>query len=187
MDPAELSSSRQGRRPEGRPCRRRLRILQLRVPDRNRPAEHARRPRQARYLRAAGQRRQVWSIRILDEGPPEPGLDHRKFDLSFTRTEFLNACSTQARLRAGQLTAAKLERLMDRYVGKEWLPSRLKHLDSPENERADVIRGLKTYVAASPENSNIQRSLRRLEPAARRVLEPEVIKQLETPSSHKPG
>ena len=28
---------------------------------------------------------------------------------------------------------------MDRYAGKEWLPSRLKHLDLPESERADVL------------------------------------------------
>ena len=42
---------------------------------------------------------------------------------------------------------------MDRYAGKEWLPSRLKHLDFPESERADVVRGLRTYVLAGPANA----------------------------------
>ena len=36
----------------------------------------------------------LWSIAILDEGPPEPGLDHRKFELLFTRTEFLKRAAT---------------------------------------------------------------------------------------------
>jgi hypothetical protein len=66
-----------------------------------------------------------WSITILDEGPPEPGLDHRKYDLLFTRNEFLDRVST-GKISARQLTATKLERLMDRYIGKVWLPSRLK-------------------------------------------------------------
>ena len=35
-----------------------------------------------------------WSITILDEGPPEPGLDHRKFELVFTRNEFLDRIRT---------------------------------------------------------------------------------------------
>jgi hypothetical protein len=119
----------------------------------------------------------LWSIGILDEGPPEPGLDHRKFALSFTRTEFLKRVST-GKISTRQLTPPKLERLMDRYAGREWLPSRLKHLDSPENERADVIRGLKTYVSASPENFKRFIDLYAGLPAARRVLEAKVVKEL---------
>ncbi len=119
-----------------------------------------------------------WSITIVDEGPPEPGLDHRKYDLLFTRNEFFDRVSTH-QISARQLTANKLERLMDRYIGTEWLPSRLKHLDSPENERADVVRGLKTYVAVSPENRKNFNELYARLPAARRVLEPEVVKLLE--------
>ena len=81
-----------------------------------------------------------WSIVIIDEGPPEPGLGHRKFEFQLTRDRFLEL-ATSGKIAARQLTATKLERLMDRYAGKEWLPSRLKHLDVPESERADVLRG----------------------------------------------
>ena len=101
-----------------------------------------------------------WSITILDEGPPEPGVDHRKYDLLPTRNAFFDRVSTRQDRSPSQLTATKLERLMDRYAGKEWLPSRLKHLDFPENERADVVRGLRTYVATSPAKARqIQRTV----------------------------
>ena len=73
----------------------------------------------------------LWSISIIDEGPPVPGIDHRKYDLMPTRNAFLERITT-GQIASAQLTATKLERLMDRYAGKEWLPSRLKHLDVPE-------------------------------------------------------
>jgi hypothetical protein len=120
----------------------------------------------------------LWSITVVDEGPPEPGMDHRKYDLLPTRTAFLERVST-GRIKTNQLTANKLERLMDRYVGKEWLPSRLKHLDFPDSERADVLRGLKTYVAASPANSRRFAELYSKLPAAKQVLERDVVKTLE--------
>ncbi len=91
----------------------------------------------------------LWSIGIIDEGPPVPGIDHRKYDVTPTRNRFLERVVT-GKIAPAQLTAAKLERLMDRYAGKEWLPSRLKHLDFPESERADVIRGLRTYAPGEP-------------------------------------
>jgi hypothetical protein len=94
----------------------------------------------------------LWSISIIDEGPPIPGIDHRKYDLLPTRNQFLDRIST-GKIATSQLTAAKLKRLMDRYAGKEWLPSSLKHLDFAADERADVIRGLRTYVHASPANA----------------------------------
>ena len=94
----------------------------------------------------------LWSIGIIDEGPPVPGIDHRKYNLMPTRNAFLERVVT-GKIAPDQLTATKLERLMDRYAGKEWLPSRLKHLDFPERERADVLRGLRTYALASPANA----------------------------------
>ena len=65
-------------------------------------------------------------------------------------------------------------------MGKEWLPSPLKHLDSPENERADVIRGLRTYVSASPENLRRFNELYDRLSTARKLLEPEIIKDLQS-------
>ncbi|WP_422925261.1 acetylxylan esterase [Singulisphaera sp. PoT] len=118
-----------------------------------------------------------WSITIIDEGAPTPSVDHRKYELLLTRNDFYKRVSTGAIAR-GQLTPAKLGRLMDRYAGKEFLPSRLKHLDRPEVEKADVIRGLRTYVAASPENREHFAKLYAELPQPRQVLERETLQSL---------
>jgi hypothetical protein len=185
MDPAELMHSR-----EGRLClvkvlpKDHYEVFNLSVPDGT-----ARQNTQAgpgvpmtRELPMSADK--LWSIGILDEGPPEPGVDHRKFNLSFTRNEFLKRV-TDGKIAVRQLTPTKLERLMDRYAGKEWLPSRLKHLDTPENERADVIRGLKTYVFSSRDNSRNFALLYARLPLNRRVLEPEVLKTLDAASGSR--
>jgi hypothetical protein len=119
-----------------------------------------------------------WSIAIIDEGPPIPTIDHRKYNVGLTRNAFLERIVT-GKIAPNQLTATKLERLMDRYVGKEWLPSRLKQLDFPEGERADVVRGLQTYAAASPENARRFRELYARLPANRQVLDRTIFNDLE--------
>ncbi len=118
-----------------------------------------------------------WSITILDEGPPEPQVDHLKYNLRWTRDEFLKRIVT-GRIAPEQLTATKLERLMDRYAGKEWLPTPLKHLDQPDSEKADVLRGLRTYVTVSAENARAFADLYAKLPAERQVLPAEIVKQL---------
>jgi hypothetical protein len=118
-----------------------------------------------------------WSITILDEGRPEPQTDHLKYNLRWTRDEFLKQAVT-GRIAPEQLTATKLERLMDRYAGKEWLPTPLKHLDQPDSERADVLRGLRTYVTSSAENARTFAELYAKLPAERQSLPPEIVKQL---------
>lgn len=126
-------------------------------------------------LPASGERQ--WSITILDEGPPEPQVDHLKYNLRWTRDRFLRQTVT-GRIAPRQLTATKLERLMDRYAGREWLPTPLKHLDRPDLERADVIRGLRTYATASPENARTLADLYARLPAERRALPGEIVKEL---------
>ena len=189
MDPAELSTSREGRLTlmdvlAAGDCE----FFKLKVPEGTARHNAPGSPGKPASCELPASDNKLWSIGILDEGPPEPGLDHRKFALSLNRTEFLKRARSGT-IASGQLTMAKLERLMDRYAGKEWLPTRLKHLDSPENERADVMRGLMTYVAASRENFTRFDDLYAGLNPARRVFEPSVIKQLETArSSHdQPG
>jgi hypothetical protein len=121
-----------------------------------------------------------WSIVVLDEGAPEPTVGHFKHPAQLTRKELLEAALT-GKVPAGQLTAVKLERLMDRYAGKEWLPTRLKHLDLPASERADVLRGLRLYVGSNPENARTFSELYDQLPKAKRVLEPEVLNALRQP------
>ena len=77
-----------------------------------------------------------------------------------------------------QLTMAKLERLLDRYAGREWMPTALQHLDHPESERADVMRGLSTYVAASAENGRTFSDLYGKLSADRRVLPADFVTRL---------
>ena len=121
----------------------------------------------------------LWSISIIDEGPPVPVIDHRKFELMPTRKNFWQRV-VNGKIAPGQLTATKLERMMDRYAGKEWLPSRLKHLDFPASECADVLRGLRTYVGTGPVNRRRFADLYARLPAERRVLEPEIVMVLQT-------
>jgi hypothetical protein len=118
-----------------------------------------------------------WSIAIIDEGPPEPNVGHVKYAVAWTRARFLDQCQSY-KTPAGQLTAVKLDRLMDRYAGKEWLPSRLTHLDDPESEKADVLRGLRTYVSAGPENARTFAELYAKLPAERKVLDPKLVTDL---------
>ena len=118
-----------------------------------------------------------WSITILDEGAPEPQLGHVKHTVPWSRNNFIVQFAT-GKIPAAQLTLVKLQRLMDRYAGKEWLPTRLKHLDLPDSERADVIRGLKLYVAADAANAARFTELYEELSADRKVLEPEVLSDI---------
>lgn len=118
-----------------------------------------------------------WSIAIIDEGPPEPQVGHMKYVVGWGRDKFFEKVKA-GKIAADQLTPAKLERLMDRYAGKEWLPSRLKHLDDPAAEKADVLRGLRTYVAAGPENARRFAALYAKLPPGRQVLSERVVMEL---------
>jgi hypothetical protein len=115
-----------------------------------------------------------WSIAILDEGPPDPLVAHQKYQLAHTREEFYQrVLSTPLSLE--QLTPIKLERLMDRYAGVEWLPTKLKRLDVPESEQADVLRGLKTYTSSSPEHAARFLDLYEKLPSSKRILPADVL------------
>jgi hypothetical protein len=95
-----------------------------------------------------------------------------------TREKFYAQVVT-GKIPVSQLTPVKLERLMDRYAGKEWLPSAgLRHLDTPEAERADVLRGLKTFVAGGVEHARHFFVLYDKLPPARKVLDPAALKEL---------
>ena len=59
-------------------------------------------------------------------------------------------------------------------AGKEWLPNRLKHLDEPENEKADVLRGLRTYVKSGADNAKTFGELYQKLPKEKQVLPAEV-------------
>lgn len=131
----------------------------------------------AKFLEIPVSPQKLWSITIVDEGPPTPLIDHRKFTLLFNRDAFFKQINT-GKVAPQQLTAAKLERLMDRYAGKEWLPTRLKHLDQPESERSDVLRGLRTYVKGSSENAKRFAELYRGLAVDKQMLSADAVREL---------
>lgn len=86
-----------------------------------------------------------WDIVVIDEGPVHPAAGHFQHLMLPNYDAYLTA-KLAAGIAPEQLTARKLERLMSRYASIEWLESGMRHLDTPEAERADVVRGLRTYV-----------------------------------------
>jgi len=178
MDPAKLMESRDGRlRLMDVLAKSDYEIFRLDVPEGTALHNVPGSPGTVKTRELPVSKDKLWSISIIDEGAPVPGIDHRKYDFMPTHGDFLIHV-TSGKVAKSQLTPAKLARLMDRYAGKEFLPSRLKHLDHRASERADVLRGLKTYVASSSENrENFANLYGKLAPA-RQVLEQEVLQSL---------
>ncbi len=119
-----------------------------------------------------------WSITILDEGAPEPQVGHTKHAVAWSQQKYVEHVLA-GKIAASQLTEPKLHRLMDRYAGREWLPTELKHLDDSASERADVVRGLKTFVAAGAEHAKLFATLYAKLPSDQQVLPAEVVKELQ--------
>ncbi len=123
-----------------------------------------------------------WSIAIIDEGPPEPTVGHQKYAYGPTRETFFNHV-LNGQVPLDQLTPTKLRRLMARYNGREWLPSRLQTLDRPEAERADVLRGLRTYAHASPDHARRLAELYEKLAPFDQALDVTTLKTLTTPEA----
>ncbi len=118
-----------------------------------------------------------WSITILDEGAPEPQVGHAKYAFVWTHEPFIKRVLADG-IGVDQLTSAKLARLMDRYAGKEWLPTPLVHLDSAAREQADVLAGLRTFVIAGRAHAQRFEELYAALPDAQRELPEEVVAEL---------
>jgi cellulose/xylan binding protein with CBM9 domain/acetyl xylan esterase AXE1 len=119
-----------------------------------------------------------WSITIVDEGPPEAQVGHTKYPVPWSQQKFI-AQRVAGKIAASQLTSPKLQRLMDRYAGREWLPTTLAHLDDAESERVDVVRGLKTFVAVSREHAQVFADLYSKLPADKQILPANVVGELQ--------
>ena len=125
-----------------------------------------------------------WSISILDEGEPEPQLGHVKYSIPWSNRKFI-ARVLEQKIAVNQLRAKKLERLMDRYAGREWLPTKLVHLDQPASERADVVRGLKTYCRISRDHAKHFAEIYSGLSADRKVLPAELVRELASTSGNQ--
>jgi hypothetical protein len=118
-----------------------------------------------------------WLVVVADEGEPVWVISHFKHQYEPDFEPFI-ARALQAELSVEQLTAAKLDQLLDRYVGREWLAPGFHHLDRPETEIADVERGLRCYCATSPAHRERFRALYSALPADRRVLSTSLVDDL---------
>ncbi|WP_283134716.1 alpha/beta hydrolase family protein [Rhizohabitans arisaemae] len=112
----------------------------------------------------------AWTVAIVDEGGPLPWVYHTRASVVVDPESF-HRRRLAAPLGVEQLTAAKLDILLSRYDGREWLADGYTHLDSPEVERADVLRGLRTYRAESPEHEARFQELYGALPPERRTLD----------------
>jgi hypothetical protein len=98
-------------------------------------------------------RERRFSLAVIDEGPVEPQVGHFKRFIGLNKDAFRSWAEARP-LGPEQLTGAKLNRLVLRYLGREAYPQSvtrdggeiiLNRLDFPEAERADVVRSLKTF------------------------------------------
>jgi hypothetical protein len=106
----------------------------------------------------------VWSIVVVDEGPPVPTAGHFCYWFYPNYAPFMDWALARG-IAADQLTVPKLTRLMMRLQGKEYrsvtsrpegaeAPVNVVRLDFPAAERQDVLRGL---IAFATDNTRAQR------------------------------
>jgi hypothetical protein len=114
-----------------------------------------------------------WLVNVLDEGPIVLGATHGLHAVEAEVDPFVQHVLARD-IAVDQLTREKLEQLLDRYTGVEWLAAGYCHLDEPEAERADVLRGLRLYCSQSPEHAQRFAELYAALPSERQVL-PEIV------------
>ena len=110
-----------------------------------------------------------WLVTFLDEGPIVLGATHGLHAVESDTDPFVQGVLARG-IEVDQLTATKLDQLLDRYTGTEWLAEGYVHLDEPAAEQADVLRGLRLYCAQSLEHAARFAELYSALPAERQVL-----------------
>lgn len=101
-----------------------------------------------------------WLVMILDEGAPDPDIGHFRYSVRVAVDGLMAECFERP-VEPGQLTAAKLKQLADRYQGADWIGLGSGVVDSAEleEERTDVLRGLRTYCSRSRDHEERFRKL----------------------------
>jgi hypothetical protein len=120
-----------------------------------------------------------WFVTVLEEGEPVFGATHFKHLIQPDIEPVIDRAMA-AGIGVDQLTPAKLDQLLDRHRGIEWLAPGFPHLDRPAAEQADVERGLRTYCATSPAHARRFADLYAAAAPERRVLPEELTTGLES-------
>jgi hypothetical protein len=96
-----------------------------------------------------------WMVLLLDEGSPNPEVGHFKYTVGINIVPLVLQ-SLQQSIAVDQLTVPKLEVLADRWLGRDWIDPAKGDRDLTaeefEDERADVRRGLSTYLRVSDDH-----------------------------------
>ena len=118
-----------------------------------------------------------WAVVVADEGEPVFVVSHFKHQYEPDFEPFIERALT-TETSVDQLTPAKLDQLLARWSGQEWLAEGFWHLDRPEAERADVERGLRHYCGVSSAHAARFHELYFQCSAAQRVLPPALLEEL---------
>ena len=110
-----------------------------------------------------------WLVNFLDEGPIVLGATHGLHAVEADFEPFVQGALSRG-IGVEQLTAKKLDQLLDRYSGVEWLAHGYSHLDDAAAERADVLRGLRLYCSQSLAHAERFAELYAALPTERQVL-----------------
>jgi hypothetical protein len=128
-----------------------------------------------------------WFITVVDEGEPIFGATHFKHAIQPDFEPVIERALARG-IEVDQLTTVKLDQLLDRYRGVEWLAPGFPHLDRPAAEQADVTRGLRTYCATSTDHARRFAELYAAADPERRVLPDRLVDELTaaTPQATRP-
>ena len=110
-----------------------------------------------------------WLVTIVDEGPTVFGIGHTRHNMEPDFDPFIEHAFAEG-ISVDQLTPVKLDQLLDRWAGNEWLAPGFHHLDLPAAEQADIERGLRLFCSASSEHARRFTELYESVSEQRRVL-----------------
>ena len=151
-------------------------VFHLGMPPAAKPFEPGKEPPHPTTVVLPFSKAKPWSIVILDEGAPLPFLGHLKYGLRPDYGPFWH-WALERGVGPEQLTEARLERLMRRYLGQEVYdvqvcpdgtkPFRARRLDYPAAEKADVLRALRTFASRDDRALKLARCYKKLAPELR--------------------
>jgi hypothetical protein len=141
------------------------------------------RPQVPLPIPAATSNGEQWMVTVVDEGPTVLGIGHTRHGFEPDFEAFI-AHQLDAGIAVEQLTPAKLDQLIDRWSGQEWLAAGFHHLDRAAAEEADVERGLRLYCGSSSAHADRFADLYAVLPDDRRVLPHGLVDELSRMATH---
>lgn len=118
-----------------------------------------------------------WQVVVVDEGPTVFGIGHTRHLIEADFEPYV-AQALDKGVQPDQLTSAKLQQLVQRWSGEEWLAPDFHRLDDPAAEQADVECGLRAFCALSPAHARRFADLYESLQPPLQVLPPSLVSEL---------